>query len=142
MEAESDYARADRSHGAGMAAAFSRMQRGVQVLMAGRAAARQRQLNVRQLVVDEAIVLRGPYARRPPLFRAKGGVHYPRRSSCHVFVRLREVPGAVMKTVVLRPWWERRLKHHRPPRKGSRGWITSRSEFAAVVDAAPATAGA
>lgn len=120
----------------------SRTLRGVQVLMAGRAAARQRQLDVRQLVVDEAIVLRGPYARRPPLFRAKGGVHYPRRSTCHVFVRLREVPGAAMKTVVLRPWWERRQKHHRPPRKDSRGWITSRSEFAAAVDAAPAATGA
>lgn len=102
--------------------------------MAGRGSARQKQLDVTKLVVDEAIVLRGPYARRPPLFRAKGGVHYPRRSTCHVFVRLREVPGAAMKTVVLRPWWERRQRHRATTPPPKRDWITSRSDFAAAVN--------
>eukprot|EP00892_Ulva_mutabilis_P005043 jgi/Ulvmu1/2910/UM147_0008.1 len=113
-----------------------------EVLMAGRAAARQKQLKVTELVVDEALVLRAAYARRPPLFRAKGGVHYPRRSLSHVFVRLREVPGAAMKTVVLRPWWERRARHRCTARPVKRDWITTRGEYAAVSGAAAAPAGA
>lgn len=63
------------------------------------------------LVVDELVILRGAYSRKPPVFRAKGGVNYPRFGRSHVYVRLRSVPGAEMKTIILKPWWERRYKH-------------------------------
>lgn len=90
----------------------------LQILMSARAAARHRNLHIPNLVVDEVLVLRAAYARRPPIFRAKGGVNMPRRSSCHVYVRLREVPGATMKAAVCQPWWERRNNHHRQGRHG------------------------
>ena len=109
----------------------------MQILLSARAAARHRNLDIPSLVVDEVLVLRGPYSRRPTVFRAKGGVNMPRRGKCHVYVRLREVPGACMKTAVLRPWWERRHSHRKQATSqkliATRGQLTEALSAAAVA---------
>lgn len=117
-----------------------KLQTCVQILMSARAAARHRNLDLPSLVVDEVLVLRGAYARRPTIFRAKGGVNMPRRGKCHVYVRLREVQGACMKTSVLRPWWERRDSHRN--RGSSQNLIATRSQLVAATAAATAATGA
>lgn len=111
----------------------------MQVLMSARASARQRKLDLTCLVVDEVLVLRAAYHNKRVVFRAKGGVNMPRSARSHVFVRLREVPGACMKTEVTRPWWERRYKHHRA-RKHSSSRLQTRSQVLQLSAPADGTA--
>jgi Ribosomal protein L22p/L17e len=111
----------------------------VQVLMSARASARHRKLDLASLVVDEILVLRAQYLRKRVMFRAKGGVNMPRSARSHLFVRLREVPGACMKTQVLRPWWERRYKHRKPRRQGPEEQVTSRQQALEIMTASKRT---
>ena len=85
-----------------------------------RATARGKGLALEHLVVDELIVLRLQQRMRPPMFRAKGGVGRIKTRISSVWLRLREVPGATMKTVVLKPWFERRNKHVERARQRAR----------------------
>jgi hypothetical protein len=110
----------------------------MQILLSARAASRHRNLHIPSLVVDEVLVLRAAYAAKPVVFRAKGGVNRPRRGKCHVYVRLREVPGACMKTAVMRPWWERRNTHRK--QRSSQNLIATRSQLLAATSEGVAAA--
>jgi hypothetical protein len=82
-----------------------------------RGVGRQKKLQLEHLVVDELIILKKKIRQRGLYFRAKGGTGRIRTETASVWLRLREVPGARMKTRVLKPWFERRYKH----RKGRHG---------------------
>lgn len=85
----------------------------MQAVLATRASARSRRLSVQHLVIDELLVLKHSIRARPPWFRAKGGVGRIKTRLSTLYIRLRVVPGATMKTVVSRPWFERRYDHRR-----------------------------
>ena len=93
----------------------------MQAVLAARASARPRGLQLQHLVVDECVVLKDETTPRPVLFRAKGGVGRIKRRRSKVWLRLREVPGASMQTIVTKPWFERRYKHrkHGAPRRAA-----------------------
>lgn len=84
------------------------------VLLSARGNAKHLQgnpLDTSQLVVDEILILRAKFHNKRVIFRAKGTPARLRAGRSHIYVRVRQVVGAKMKTVVLKPWWERRDKH-------------------------------
>ena len=102
----------------------------LQAVLAARAKARGRQarfvgtqgperpLALEHLVVDELIILKKKERQRAVWYRGRGGAAriYTRRSK--LSLRLREVPGATMKTKVLQPWFERKYRHRQRRRQG------------------------
>jgi hypothetical protein len=62
------------------------------------------------LVVDELVVLKHE-TLRGRLYRAKGVVDQIKHPKNRIWIRLRPVAGATMKTVIIKPWFERRYKH-------------------------------